>query len=131
MIKFDELIYRAIPNAEHRYPTCGDYWQDEFGIHHIRVSQLSDWRYQVLILIHELCEYALCLQRGISEEEITAFDKIFEHERSKGKWSDEEPGDDKRAPYHLEHQTATQIERIMAHHLRVNWKDYEEEVADL
>ena len=39
-------------------------------------------------------------------------------------------GDDPEAPYEHEHCLATAIERILCAELRVNWEDYDRELAE-
>ncbi len=114
----------SIPHDKQRYPTVGDYWQESDGVDHVRVSELQDWRYQALVAVHELVEMILAKHRGISEEAISAFDVAFEHDRELGKVLGE-PGDDPRAPYRREHFFATNVERLLAAELEVDWGAYE------
>lgn len=94
-------------------------------------APLKDPRYQFLIQFHEMIEAILCEDRDISDEEVTAFDEKFEAERAQGLHSStDEDGDDPRAPYHKEHFTATTMERMMAAELGVDWKEYEQAIAD-
>jgi hypothetical protein len=123
------ICIATIPNSEQRYPTAGDYWIDENGDWQIRVSQLGDWRFELLVAIHELCEMAMCHHDGIPESEITAFDIQYEKDREAGKHCDyEEPGDDFESPYGKQHCLATGIERIMCAVLDVEWSEYEESI---
>lgn len=119
----------TIPHSHHRYPTVGDWYYDSLGDWHIRVSRMEDWRYEFLVSFHELIEMALCRQAGISEDEVTDFDKDFEQQKPKG--SDYEPGDDIQAPYHWQHQIATMFERVMARLLSVDWAEYEKAIDAL
>ena len=66
------------------------------------------------VALHETIEQHLCAKRGISNEDITAFDIKFEKEREHGKHGDNEPGFDPRAPYRKEHSFADKIERLVA-----------------
>ncbi len=125
----------TIPHFRQRYPTVGDWWADSDGDAQIRVSKLDHWHYrdgsqeqakcEFLVALHEFIEMQLCRFRGIREEDVTAFDKAFEEERAKGQHGHEEPGDHPFAPYHQEHAFATNIERLVAHELRVDWETYE------
>jgi hypothetical protein len=93
---------------------------------------MKDIRYIMLVLIHELIEYFLCLLRGIKEEDITAFDKMYEKEREQGLHKpDEECGDDKRAPYYKEHQFATKIEMLLSREMGVSWARYSKTIEEL
>lgn len=64
----------TIAHKDQRYPTAGDWWRDGNGILQIRVSEMSDNRYSLLVAIHELVEVLLCEQRGVTEESVTAYD---------------------------------------------------------
>lgn len=119
----------AIEHSRHRYPTCGDWFYDSLGDWHVRVSRMADWRYEFLVAFHELIEMALCRYSGISEEEVTDFDKDFEANKPDG--SNYEPGDDIAAPYHWQHQMATMFERVMARLLGVDWREYEKAIDAL
>jgi hypothetical protein len=128
----NDIIIKTIPHKEHRYETPGDYWRDDDGTRQIRVSKCSDWRYELLIAVHELIEFGLLDCWCISEPDVKAFDEMFEKERTEGKHKPEdEPGDDPRAPYRKHHFTATTIERILAHELGVDWAAYDQEVMNL
>lgn len=120
---------KTIPHSEHRYPTCGDYWVDENGVQQVRVSDMNNPDYEILVAIHELIELYLCQKRGIKEEGITAFDVEFENNRVEG--NVDEPGDDKNAPYRKEHFFATNVERLLAEQLGVDWKVYSDIIEQL
>jgi hypothetical protein len=120
----------TIPHETQRYPTVGDYWLDEQGVEQIRVSEMMDWRYEVLVAVHEIVEMALTRQRGIAEEAITEFDIKFEQDKEKGLVSGE-AGDNVNAPYRNEHFFATNLERLFAAELKVNWCEYDRYVDAL
>lgn len=124
-----EINIKTIPHDRQRYETCGDYFEDAEGVKHIVVSDMGNKKFEFLVAIHELVEQALCEDRGISDEVITAFDVAFEAARQPGDTS--EPGDDPRAPYCEEHCLATGIERLMCAALGVKWDDYEKAVLGL
>lgn len=129
-----KITIETIPHSEQRYPTVGDWQKTPDGLQ-IKVSQMSDERYAILVAIHELIEFVLCEQHGISGERVDAFDMAFEKEREEyakaGVFLVGEPGDNLACPYRNEHAIATGIERIMAAQLEVNWKTYEKEVNSL
>ena len=112
-----DITIKFIAQRRQRYDTAGDYWIDNRGTIQVRISKEKDWRYEVLVLIHELTEMFLCKERGISFKAIDRFDMRFR--------GDGEPGDDPKAPYYREHQWASGIERLLAAELGVDWKDYE------
>jgi len=122
---------KTIPHAQHRYPTVGDYF-DKNGKHEVRVSKMSDWRYEFLVALHELVESHLCKHRGIAEQSITDFDVWFEKAREMGMiFDDDEPGCHPSAPYMKEHMFAMMVERQMARELGVDWDKYAEEIEKL
>ena len=116
-----KIDIETIPHNCQRYPTCGDFLTsgDVMGI---KVSEMGDWRYEMLIAIHELVEVMLCKQAGIPEALVDQFDMDYEKNRKPGDHS--EPGDDLRAPYRRQHFVATNIERQIAHELGVDWQAY-------
>lgn len=85
--------------------------------------------YEFLVGLHELVEVWLCQKAGITDEQVTAFDKDFEAKREDG--NTDEPGDDSASPYRQQHRTATLIEMIVADAAGVNWKDHEATVNAL
>ena len=128
-----KVIIETIPHKDHRYPTVGDWFYEPDGTLRIKVSELSDWRLEALIAVHELVETLLCEHRGITQQQVDDFDKAFEADREAGKLEDPdaEPGDHPAAPYVREHCVATGIERLLAAELNVNWATYEAELNSL
>lgn len=127
-----KIQIETIPHDQQRYPTVGDWqWLDQHTLI-IRVSELTDWRREALVAIHELVEVLLCKERKISEQAVDDFDKKYERKRKAGlKAYQGEPGDHKFAPYRKEHFFATNIEALLAGELGVDWPDYEREVESL
>jgi hypothetical protein len=113
----------VIPHEVQRYPTVGDYWVED-GVQQVRVSRLPDWRYEILVAVHEIVELALARHRGIPETVISEFDVEFERMREKRLRSGE-PGDHPESPYRKEHFFATNLERLLAGALDVDWLEYE------
>lgn len=124
------ITIETIAHEEQRYPTVGDWIEYPNGEWVIRVSDMKDWRKELLVGLHELVEMALCKERGISEESVSAFDKRFEETRRQYP-HDEEPGDQPHAPYRREHRFAENIERQIAHELGVDWFEYDRTVTEL
>lgn len=122
---------QEIKHEHQRYVTVGDYFQKK-AKWCFRISHMSDWRYVILVAVHELVEWSLCIHRKISMKSIDDFDKKFEAERAIGLHTeDEEPGDCPCAPYQREHAFATAIERLLAGELGVDWNSYDKEVMSL
>jgi len=127
-----KIEIKTIPHSEHRYPTVGDWWWDHDGTLQIRVSKMGNWKYEVLVALHELIEVLLCKDRGIKPKDVDNFDMQYEREREQGLHGpDEEPGWDKKAPYRKEHAFAEKIERMFARQLKVAWKRYNDKVMSL
>ena len=124
-----KIIIETIPHEQHRYTTVGDWYYDDDKTLHIKVSNLSDWRREMLVAVHELVEVLTCKQDGVTQEMVDDFDNHFEASRAEG--NEDEPGDEPTAPYVKQHCLATGIERILAQQWGVNWKEYEQELCDL
>lgn len=125
-----KIEIQTVPHGEQRYPTVGDYWADAGGTEQIRVSEMHDWRYVILVAVHELIEMMLTRHRGISEDAIGSFDMDFERRREQGLVTGE-PGDHPAAPYRREHFFATNVERLLAAEIGVDWAVYERYVDTL
>lgn len=116
------IFFTVIPHHKQRYNTSGDYFATQKDLIDFRVSE-STPEYEFLILIHELVEWFLIRRKGIPIAAIDKFDMDFEDARDQ--WDEREPGDDRKAPYYHEHQTASAIERTLAVFLGVDWHEYE------
>lgn len=136
----------VIPHDQQRYSTCGDWYFEPNGEDLIiRVSKLSDPRFEALVAVHELVEVLLCKQNGVTQEAVDKYDMEFEnyrqaaideaaelgHHEDKVELQIAEPGDQKDAPYRIEHCFATGVERLLAANLGVVWADYEKELESL
>ncbi len=114
----------TIPHHEHRYDTVGDWTHDALGNLTIRVSDLGNWRYELLVALHEFVEAMLCSHAGISQKVVDLFDLNY-----KGGYA--EPGDDPKAPYSGPHCLATGVERVVAAVMGISWSKYEDTLEDL
>lgn len=108
-----------VSQEQQRYDTVGD-WQLEDGRLTIRVSEQGNWRSNMLIAVHELVEVILCVDKGVTQEQVDAFDMAFENATAKT-----EPGDDAKAPYRDQHCFATAVERMLCAAMGLSWADYE------
>ena len=124
-----EVVIDIIPHKQQRYETVGDWKRDKNGTLVIKVSDMGDKRYAMLVAIHELVETLLCEHDGVKEEDVTAFDIAFEKKRKPG--NVDEPGDDRKAPYRRQHCIATAVERLLCAELGIAWKDYDDAVNAL
>ena len=130
------IQFKTIPHLMQRYETAGD-WYRKKGMWRFRVSALSDRRYELLVLAHELIEFILCRVGGVRAKDVDAFDRQYEQSRRDNQPTAcgcdhrPEPGDDPHAPYYFQHLAATQCEKIMAEVMKVNWKMYEKALEEL
>lgn len=134
----DRIVIEVIPHSEQFYDTVGDYrvrpYKDGLtGVEGeelvIRVSRMSDLRYQRLVAIHELAEIYLLGDTPVEVDDIDKFDMAFETTREEGNL--DEPGDCVVSPYRNQHCFATAIERMMCAAFGLSWKEYEDEVNSL
>lgn len=126
------IVIETTPHDLQRYETVGDWYETPDGTLHIRVSDMKDKHYEFLVAMHELIEAWLCKQRGITDAEVTAFDVAFESARARGEYADDaEPGAHPDAPYHDEHFFATNIERMLAYEMGIDWEAYDKMVMSL
>jgi hypothetical protein len=128
-----KIIIETIDHADQRYNTCGDWQWEEDKVLTINVSKLPSPSYSesaavLLIGVHELIEALLCSREGVYETEVDEFD-LAQQSLSNPKYK--EPGDDPKAPYHYQHLFASNIERLIAARLGINWQKYEEEIEKL
>lgn len=110
-----KIIIEVVPHNTQRYNTIGD-WQWFGETLQIKVSDMGDWRKEMLVGIHELVETLLCKKSGITEEEVDNFD--LSHPKL------HEPGDSCLAPYHIQHMVAIQVEEILIDKLGIIEEDY-------
>jgi hypothetical protein len=132
----DTVIIRTISHKDQRYPTAGDWITKEEGGPEdevsILVSAVDDPRMEFLIAVHELVEWFLCKEHAIRSENVTNFDAWFEeHKNEMAEHGLNEPGESLTAPYYHEHRFASVIERVIAHELNVDWREYERELDKL
>lgn len=125
MKNLPKIVIDIVPHRKQRYPTVGDYYKKN-GELHMRVSKMNS-KHEFLVLIHELIEWFLIDQKGISIKSIDDFDILYEETKT----DESEPGNDPNAPYFDEHQYATYIEKLLAEKLGVNWDKYDKAVNNL
>ena len=110
-----QIQIRRIQQEDQRYDTLGDWFYDEHGTLQIKATAETDDE-SFLIALHELVEAWLCKKRGVAQDTVDAFDFEWTVEHPQ---SEDEPGDDPRAPYRAEHRFAAILEHLMAHELGV------------
>lgn len=120
------ITIKVVPPSEMRPSVDGVDWYWENGNLEVRVAPMSDWRREVMLGFHEAIEAVLCQFNGVSQQAVDAFDTEYDKTHS----TDCSAGDDPLAPYHREHTLATAVERMLAYALRVQWGEYDKELAD-
>ena len=113
------VVVETIAHRAQRYDTVGDWvWNPVSGTLYIYVSDLGDWRANMAVALHEQYEAMLCIQKGITQQEVEDWD--LAHPDS------EDPGMDPDAPYHYEHWSATEVERQFIYDNGMYWEGYED-----
>jgi hypothetical protein len=109
------IIIETVAPEEMRPPynqpgeLMGDWVIASDGVLLIKVSGDILSREGFLFALHELIEAYLCIDRGISQQSVDAFDARFN--------GPGEPGDNPLSPYRSEHRAAMLIEHLMAHEM--------------
>lgn len=106
-MEIKEIRIEVIPHDKQRYNTVGDWFFEPTGDQSllIRVSETGNWKWNMCIAVHELVEAIMCTANNVTQEQVDVFDKDW-----KPNYGFQEPGDDPKAPYYGEHQTAMYIE---------------------
>jgi hypothetical protein len=123
-----QITINTIAHSDQAYDTVGN-WQIADGNITIQVSDMGNNDYEFLVGIHEAVEAYLCQKNGISEADVTAFDENYEANRPEG--DESEPGDSEQAPYRTQHIQATQIEKLVANQMGIDWDTYNKAVVSL
>lgn len=125
-----KIVIETVPNSEQRYPTVGD-WLYNASTDELRmkISDMGNWRHEALVAVHELVEFLLCRDKGITTAQVDEFDLAYEEARSDGDTS--EPGDSGAAPYRDQHCFATSVERMLCAAMGISWNEYDTTVGTL
>lgn len=110
-----KIVVAVKPMQDIRFNGIGDYFVDAEGAVHIEVGDTGSDASNLLILIHELVEYALVSSHGISLQDIENFGQNCKHEES------EENLD---APYFEEHDDAMFVEEYVALRDVITWDEH-------
>lgn len=121
------IFIKVIPESEQRLEVSGaDWFFDGNGDLQVRVSPMSDWRYEVTLAMHEAFEALIWFHRhGPDVSAVDAFDQKFYETHT----DDLDAGDEPSCPYRQEHNSATAAERILAGDLGIVWAEYDRELA--
>lgn len=110
-----KIIIESIPYSQMRYASAGDYFTDPDGTRHILVASLNNEPMEAAIALHEMVEMFITEAVGISEPDILAFDLAY---------PGDDPGNDRRAPYHGQHVFSEALERLFCERMGIEWEDY-------
>lgn len=126
------IIVETIPHKFQRYETIGDWFFKEDDLM-VKVSDLGNIYYEWFVAEHEINEALMCKKDGISEKQVSDYDKAFEQLRKEYPEliGEQEPGDMISAPYNSQHKRATQIESVSVSLHGENWDEYEKAVNNL
>ena len=110
---------QSIPPENMRYETVGD-WEFLPGGHlKITTPNTLPQDSAFLVQLHELVEVYLCYKKGITDAEVTKWDK--DHLDHEG-----EPGEIPGAPYFEEHAVANKVEAIVCDALGLSWEAHDD-----
>lgn len=120
--------FQRVDEAPRGFTTVG-YWYwtepDNRGTLTIMVRKLP-WRFEVAVWGHEILEAIWCWSWWIATEDCDRFDEFYEAEYAAGRIPrTEEPGCDKRCPYHGGHMLGIAWERFWIFISGGGWKKYE------
>lgn len=122
------ISIKVIKPNEHRPQITGaDWYFDESGDLHVRVTEMGNWKYEATLAIHEAIEAILCKAAGVTHQQVDAYDIPYEAIHS----IKCNAGDEPDAPYVRQHGFATAAERILATELGINWLAYDQAVEKL
>ena len=128
MIKSIHMV--VLPHKQMRsYPDCGDWFTSSDGepIMLATADTGNDFS-NLAVLLHEFIESVWCWKNGISEQSVTEFDRKWFAEHPN---SNEEPGHDKNAPYHIGHVIAERFENEFLTQMGKMWSHHEEAIGKL
>lgn len=100
----NSISIKLISQDQHRFTTIGYWEEDGQGNVTFWVTRMSDWRYMICTLFHEMVEWAWCRANGVTTEDADRFDALYEELYDGGRVSRLfAPGDDPTCPYHYGH----------------------------
>jgi hypothetical protein len=114
-----QIIISFIKHQEQRLGQVGDWFFDSHDNLHVAVSDLGDWRYNVLFARHEMDEALLCKHTGVTTEMV---DDDQAHELPT-----DDPDSFSGYPgccYQNQHNDALAAEWVLSRLLGVSWEEY-------
>lgn len=110
---------------EMRFPANGD-WRVEKNSLVINVLATGNTRYNFLVATQQLVIAMLCSHAGITQDQVEQWNCT---DCPSGLPTD--PGAHPKCPYFTEYLIAENIVRMLAVHMGINWKKYEDDLADV
>ena len=123
-----DIVIKVIPEKEQRPEVNGaDWFFDADGNLQVRVSPMSDWRYETALAFHEAFEACLSKNNGVTQKAVDDFDMAYDLAHPDE--PDLNAGDEVDAPYVAEHNYATIVDRLFIGACGLKWKPYDQELA--
>jgi hypothetical protein len=114
-----KITLEIIPHEKQRLGVIGDWFFEPNGDLVVRVSEMGDWKYNFLVLRHEMDEAMLCKLAGITTEMVD--------EDQANASDDDEPDSFSGYPgarLQNQHNDALAAEWVMSRLLGVDWTEY-------
>jgi hypothetical protein len=128
----NSINIRLIPQEQHKFTTIGYWEEDTEGNVTFYITKLSDWRYIVCTLLHELIEWAWCKANGVTTEMADRFDETFEEQYRAGTTDRSvAPGSDSNCPYYWGHFCGNIFDSVAARILKVDEEKMDAECGRL
>jgi hypothetical protein len=109
------VTVHVVPHEQQRYETVGDWvWKDDSL--EVTISDLSDDRFNLLVAAHEVTEALLARRAGVTEQQVDEWDLAH--------LDADEPGEVEGCPYFTQHARASEVERLLAVLMGVDWEAY-------
>jgi hypothetical protein len=123
-----DIVIRVIPEVQQRAEVNGaDWFFDADGNLQVRVSPMSDWRYETALALHEVFEACLCKNNGVTQKSVDDFDMAYD--KAHPDEPDLNAGDEVDAPYATEHNFAIIVDRLFIGACGLKWKVYDSLLA--
>jgi hypothetical protein len=132
-----KINIRTKPIRKFRTKDVGDYYWiispvPEENVLKIVIAEMENPDYEFLVALHEFIESYLLIRRKANFEEIEKWENQFLKEKEEGRRPQNAvAGEQKDCPYRKEHTFATKVEKIVAKHLKVNWRQYDKYLDNL
>ncbi len=122
------ITLEVIPHEQQRLGAIGDWFFEKNGDLVVHVSDLGDWRYNFLVLRHEMDEAMLCMKDGITTETVD-IEQVAHQEDVKAMGGIDMDDPDSFSGYpgssiQVQHDDALAAEWVMSRLLGVDWVEY-------